>query len=176
MAGSWRTVSDGKEWQRWAARNAIQEAATLKRFHCEKTKWFCWLANGRVLNYQSSSRDSCQLSQFAFFCVCFVCTKELLAVDKTCVSVWVSGNLKKSFHERQNSRKIRRKRKLGERMRGVKIKWKTGEKNKKKQQWFGRDHGARCVRGKRDRKRDAGREMKDRQTDRQTERAVRPSS
>ena len=36
MFASWRTVSDGKEWQRWAARNAIQEAATLKRFHREK--------------------------------------------------------------------------------------------------------------------------------------------
>ena len=33
----------------------------------KKTKWFRWLANGRVLNYQSSSRDSGQLSQFAFW-------------------------------------------------------------------------------------------------------------
>jgi len=127
MAGSWRTVSDGKEWQRWAARNAIQEAATLKRFHCEKTKWFCWLANCRVLNYQSSSRDSCQLSQFAFFCVCFVCTKELLAVDKTCLSLSVRES-KKVFPRAPKFTENKEKTEVGGENEGSQNKVKNGGK------------------------------------------------
>ena len=112
---------------------------------------------------------------------CFVRTKELLAVDKTCVSVWVSGNLKKKkvFPRAPKFTENKEKTEVGGVEWGkleskIKVKENTG-RDKKKQQWIRSGSWSKWEEREIEREMLVERWKTDRQIDRQREQCAPPA-